>query len=533
MKNSKNILKHFFIALLIIGSNKSLFAQFNNIKNDQFWNTIEGEPIYSQGGGIFRFADEKTGEEKYFWYGVHYEEAQSYRVNPAITHERTHFVDVTCYTSTDLVNWTEEEPVLTKAEIDKNYPRTGWMGRLGVAYVKALKKYALFVQHNNQVLITLADKPTGPFKWHQRLDMTDRIGTPNTGDQTVFTDYDTGKSYLVYSYGKGRHKIYISEIGVKDGKVTLLDCTQIFKGKGREGNCMFKYNGKYYVFASNLYGWDSSYAYYLVADDIKGPYQPTNEMLITPGCMDDFAHITQTGFFVNVKGTKHETVVYCGDRWADFAGNGLGYNQWMPMSFEGSTPYLNSLNSWNLNEATGEWQVANDNNYVKNASFEADRRKIPSPVKPIQAHITGWVTHIYQGNAVVVGDSESPQLNYFNTREDRKTVVGEKSLNIEDKVAFKRKVYQIIESSRYVDLQDGIYNLSAKVKHNLKFKALKMYAESGGVQKSYSVKNETDNWETITLEDIEVKNGKVEVGVYADAEAGGSCQIDDVVLIKK
>ncbi|WNH10701.1 family 43 glycosylhydrolase [Thalassobellus suaedae] len=264
MKILKKRQSRLLVISLMLIVNTSLFAQFNNIKNDQFWNTVEGKPIYSQGGGIFRFADEITGEEKYYWYGVHYKEAELFRDNPTMTYERNHFVAVSCYTSTDLVNWTEEEPVLTKAEIDKNYPRTGWMGRLGVSYVKELKKYALLIQHNNQVLITIADKPTGPFKWHQRLDMTDRIGTPNTGDQSVFTDYDTGISYLVYSYGSGRNKIYISEIGVKDGKVTLLDCIQIFKGKGREGNCMFKYNGKYYVFASNLYGWDSSYAYYLV-----------------------------------------------------------------------------------------------------------------------------------------------------------------------------------------------------------------------------------------------------------------------------
>ena len=37
-------------------------------------------------------------------------------------------------------------------------------------------------------------------------------GTSNTGDQTVFTDSDTGKSYLVYSYGVGRGTIWLSEI---------------------------------------------------------------------------------------------------------------------------------------------------------------------------------------------------------------------------------------------------------------------------------------------------------------------------------
>ncbi|MCR8666824.1 family 43 glycosylhydrolase [Aestuariibaculum sp. M13] len=510
--------------------NLIVYAQFNNIKNDVFWNTVNGKPIYSQGGGIFTFPNPKTGEDTYYWYGTHYKEAELYREDPSFTQPKDNFIAVTCYSSTDLVNWRFENNIFEKSEALTHDKNTGWMGRLGVVYVSEIKQYALFIQHNDGVLIALSDTPTETFKWHHRLDMTEMIGTPNTGDQTVFTDYNTGKSYLVYSYGRGRNKIYISEIGIKNGKVDLLDCTQIYKGKGREGNCMFKYNNKYYVFASNLYGWDSSFAYYLVADDIKGPYTPTNEMLVTPGCMDDFAHITQTGFFVNVKGSKTETVMYCGDRWANFAGNGLGYNQWMPMSFDGDTPFFNSLNSWNLNETTGEWRVASDNNYVKNSSFEADRRAIPSPVKPIQEHLTGWMTQVYQGNAVLVGDSESPQLNYFNSQEDRKQVIGEKSLNIEDKVPFKRKVYQIIQSTPFVELPTGTYTLSAKIKTQGHFKMLNIYAESAGVEKRFTVTNKTENWSTITLNNIEVKNGKVEIGFYTSGEAGSNCQIDDVVF---
>lgn len=391
IKSITAILAFFALSLHMVN------AQSLNIKNDRFWDTQNGEPIYSQGGGIFTFTDPKDGQEKYYWYGVHYEEAEKYREDPSVTHSRTHFKAVTCYTSTDLVNWKSEGNALEKSEVEENYQHIYWMGRLGVAYIEEIDQYAMLVQHNSNVIIALADQPAGPFKCHNRLDMTDRIGTPNTGDQTVFTDPDTGTSYLVYSYGKGRHKIYLSEIGVKDGKVDLLDVNQIFKGNGREGNCMVKYKGKYYVFASNLYGWDSSHAFYLVADEIKGPYLPENNMLITPGTYDDYAHITQTGFFVNVKGSKQETVIYCGDRWADFAGNGLGYNQWCPLSFEGETPVFNSLNSWNLNESTGEWSVAEDNNFVKNSSFEADRKAIPSTVKPIQEQLLGWHAEIQQG----------------------------------------------------------------------------------------------------------------------------------------
>lgn len=529
--NLQNRSVHFICFLLVFSFQNVLQAQFKNVKNDQFWNTTNGKPIYSQGGGIFTFPEPETGENKYYWYGVHYKEAELYRENPAITQEKNHFVAVTCYSSTDLVNWTFENNVLEKQTVAQD-GKTGWLGRMGVVYIPEKKEYALFIQHNNSVLIATADSPVGNFKIHNRLDMTDRIGTPNTGDQTVLTDYDTGKSYLVYSYGRGRNKIYISEIGVKNGKVNLLDCNQIFQGKGREGNCMFKHNGKYYVFASNLYGWDSSYAYYLVADNIKGPYTPTNEMLITPGCMDDFAHITQTGFFANVKGSKQETVVYCGDRWANFAGNGLGYNQWMPLSFDGDTPIFNSLNSWELNESTGEWQVAKDNNYVRNPSFEADRRVIPSPVKPIQAHITGWVTQFYQGRTTIVGEAESPQLNYFNSQEDRKSAIGEKSLNIEDQVPFKRKVYQIIEATTYVPLEDGNYTLMAKVKTNDKFKALSMYAESSGNKKQTLITDTNQHWQTISLESVSVKNSKVEIGFYADGDAQASCQVDDVSFIR-
>lgn len=502
-----------------------------NIKNDQFWDTVDGEPIYSQGGGIFRFTDPSDGVEKYFWYGVHYKEAELYREDPSVTQERNHFKAVSCYTSTDLSNWKFAGNVLDRAEIEKHNPGVGWVGRMGVTYIKELKKFALFIQNNSGVLIALSETPNGSFKWHWRKDMTETIGTSNTGDQTVFTDPDNGKSYLVYSYGRGRHKIYISEIGVKDGKVDLLDCTQVFKGAGREGNCMFKYNGKYYLYASNLYGWDCSHAYYLVADDIRGPYLPENNMLITKGAEEDYAHITQTGFFVKVKGSNKETVVYCGDRWADFAGNGLGYNQWVPMSFEGHTPYFNSLNSWNLNGKTGNWEVADDNNYVKNGSFEADRRHIPNPVKPVQTHLTGWTTEVIKGTKIS-NEGYSPRLNYFNTKEDRQTVIGEKSLNINDSIAFERKVSQLISSSPYVELKSGSYTLSLKIKNSDGFNNLEIYTSSNGKTTSKVISNANLTWTTISINNVMVENGTVEIGFKADGQANANCQIDDVSLIK-
>jgi hypothetical protein len=516
-------------ACIVYTTNKAN-AQTRNIKNDVFWNTKDGRPINSQGGGIFRFADPVTGVKKYYWYGVHYAEADTFRNDPSVTLTRNNFESVTCYSSSDLVNWNFEADVLTKDETNK----TGktWVGRLGVAYISELKKYAMFVQHGSRVLITLSDSPTGKFIWHQEISMEQMIGTTNTGDQTVFTDEDNGKSYLIYSYGKGRNKIYVSEIGIKDGKVGLLDCTKVFQGESREGNCMFKYNNRYYMCASNIYGWDGSYAYYLVADNIRGPYLPANDMLVMNGCIDDFAHVSQTGFFVTVKGSKQETVIYCGDRWANFAGNGLGYNQWCPLSFDGTIPYFNSLSSWTLDERTGTWQAANDNNYVKNGSFEADRRHIPSPVKPVQEQLTGWSTIVMEGNRISQDSLTSPVLNYFNTEADRKIVIGEKSLSISDKVNFRRKIFQTIASLPYVKLKDGLYTLTAKVRNSNGFTNLEMYAESNGRKLNYNITKENTSWQTISITNVSIKRGKIEIGFIAEGIPNSFCYVDDMTLVK-
>ncbi|RKD18976.1 beta-xylosidase [Pelobium manganitolerans] len=532
----KNLLVKFrllgllFLSLLIV--KKDVLAQKQNIKNDVFWDTKEGKPIYSQGGGIFTFKDPKTGQHKYYWYGVHYKGAEIYRESPNKTYPGTGFESVTCYTSTDLVNWSFESDALTK-EAASEKGRGGWVGRLGVAFVKEINKYAMFVQHGNGVLIAVSDSPAGPFTWHQKISMQEIIGTPNTGDQTVFTDEDTGKSYLVYSYGRGRNKIYISEIGIKNGKVDLLDCVKIFQGAGREGNCMFKYKGKYYMAASNLYGWDSSLVYYLVADDIRGPYKPENNMLVMDGAADDYGHITQTGFFVTVRGTEQETVVYCGDRWSDFAGNGLGYNQWVPLSFNGEKPYFNSLNSWNLDVKTGRWNVAKDNNWVKNASFEADRKAIPSLAKPVQTVLTGWETNVLKGNKISLDTNTSPTLNFANTEEDRKRVIGERSLNMSDNIDFQHNVSQKITSSPYVKLPDGYYTLTANIRNSDGFFSLEMYAESAGKRVVSKIKGANPSWTTIELKRVPVKNGKVEIGFKADGKANSSCQVDDVSFIKE
>lgn len=527
----KSALFFLFAAAVVVSSVRCSDA-YAPIRNDCFWQMADGEPLYSQGGGIFRFADPRTGAMRYFWYGVRYAEADLYRRDPSVTLEANHFEGVACYSSDDLSHWKYETDVLTRDEVESHAAPT-WVGRMGVAHLPEIERYAMFIQHGARVLVALADNPLGPFVWDHEIDMTSRIGTSNTGDQTVFTDEDTGRSYLIYSYGRGRNRIYVSEIGVRDGVVDLLDCTEVFHGASREGNCLFKYKGRYFMCASNIYGWDSSYAYYLVSDDIRGPYVPTNDMQVMAGCESDYAHVSQTGFFYTVRGSEQETVIFCGDRWAEFAGNGLGYNQWCPVTVEEGLPRFHSLNAWSLDVRTGRWRVDAENNYVLNGSFEADRRPVPNPVKPVQDYLTGWRTEVERGRCIAVGDSLSPQINYLNTRDDRRQVIGEKSLRMQDAVPFRRRVSQLIGSPNSVALPDGRYTLRAMVKVNGRFGALEMYAMSGGRRRTTDLTAMPDAWTEVVIEDIAVSDGTAEVGFLADGDGGACCLADDVRFVRK
>lgn len=509
-----------------------------DFQNDVFWRDTDGNIIYSQGGGIFQFGD------TYYWYGVKYDEAEKYAANPAAgpysTDPSPEFVGVTCYSSKDLVSWKYEGLVVDREEVsgrqEMNNQEVAWVGRLGVA--KVGDKYALLVQHecpdednsldgnidtdkfSKQVLVLTSDTPNGEFTWNQRINMKDYTGgTPNTGDQTVFTD-DDGTSYLVYSYGSGRGRIFLSKIVAQDnGKIGLAPSHKVYQGAGREGNCMFKYNNKYYVCASDLYGWNASHAYYMVLDSLEDTYldgfTAAKEMKLMDGSSDDFCHVTQTGFFYTVQGSEQETVIFCGDRWADFAGNGLGYNQWCPLSFKADgTPYFNSLSAWNLDLATGTWTVHASNNYVKNGSFDADRVDLKQ--------LAGW-TNTIQGKNTPISNNK-----------DR--VTGKYALKLGDSTDFDCKVSQVITqdtaTADAVALPDGTYNLTAKVKNSGTFDELSMYAKSGSLAKKALINQAHTAYTEVKLEDVTVTGGKAEIGFIAKGKANASALVDDVTLVR-
>ena len=461
-------------------------ASSDLIVNDTFWKDTSGKNIYSQGGGIYKFGD------TYYWYGVHYSGAETY----ASTLKKNNdwgFVSVSCYSSKDLVNWKFENDVLTAKS--KGFNWCYWFGRMGVAYCQKTKKYVLIAQHNEDVMFAQSSSPTGKFEVKNYQNQLPGVLKAGTGDQTVFTD-DDGQSYIICSNKGGRGHQYV--VPLADDYLSAEQAVEVAKGSGREGNCMFKYKGKYYFCASDLHGYNSSHTYYMVSDKLTGPYSSWSVMADTDM---DFSHVTQTGFFYTIKGSKQETVLYCGDRWSDFAGNGIGYNQWVPLSFNGSTPYFNSVSEFHLNDDTGEWRVGENNNYVLNPTFEADRVS--------QTTLAGW-KFTGTGNSNKKGGH-----------------TGNWSAQQYDANAYKAQM------SQDISLPNGTYTLKCWVKSTGGQKTAKVYVTSAGKEQNAAINSKINDWKEITISNIYVTDGKCQVGVYSDANAGNYVIVDDFTLIGK
>ncbi len=501
------------------------------ITNDMFYRDTEGNTLYSQGGGIFKFGD------TYYWYGVRYKESKLYVKDPLRKTNVEHpvFEAFTCYTSTDLVNWKYEGDVATLKTLGE--PRNMWAGRMGVVYHKETDKYILVSQFDGTI-IAKADSPLGPFSKVKKYSWgaLPVIANKETGDQTMFQD-DDGKAYMICSSAKGRAHLYIVPMREEDfcdfdfGNIKEINCstkkyydedgTIKTKDKGGiEGNCMFKYKGMYYFTGSDLYGWHGSRAYVFQSEDIMGDYkvradydikqidETTNYPYIMKNAQDSYAHNSQTGFYYTLKGSKQDTVIYCGDRWSSFCSNGLGFNQWVPLSFEGenNTAVFNDMSQWRLNAETGEWSIAEGNNYISNAYFDADRVD--------RNQLVGWESSDNKN-----GESTG------NVKDKRYS--GKYSARHSGGTAYKAETKQLL-----TDLPDGVYTLRASVKSSGGQNECVVYAKAGDKEYSANINYEMKEWTDIVVKDVVVKDGKCEVGFRSDANAGNYVRVDDMYFTK-
>ena len=126
----------------------------NTIKPGQLWPDTEGRHINAHGGGVL------LHNGTYYWFGEHKDE----RTSAAM-------VGVTCYSSTDLVNWKNEGVALcVSSEKGADLERGCIIERPKVIYNAATKKFVMWfhleLRHHGydaaRFGVAVSDKPEGP-----------------------------------------------------------------------------------------------------------------------------------------------------------------------------------------------------------------------------------------------------------------------------------------------------------------------------------------------------------------------------------
>jgi hypothetical protein len=462
------------------------------VQNDVFWKDTAGNPIYSQGGGVI-----KVGAT-YYWYGAKYNGAVSYYNNPAAgKNGDVSLSAITIYSSTDLAHWKFEGNALTASDVGG-----GWVGRIGVAHNANTGKYVLISQLGGGLVFATSSTPTGHFAVAGTQSNITGVSTGMSGDQSVFTD-DNGQAYLAFSNKSGRTHLYVAPLRSSDF-LHVEAAANIYNSSagGREGNIMFKHAGTYYFCSSDLHGWNASHTYCITSSKVSSGY---SSEFVLQGTDADFSHVTQTGLAFEVTGSAGSFVMFGGDRWSDFAGNGIGYNQWLPITFNGTTPVFHSLSQWNVDAAAGTWSVGSGNNYVLNPSFDADR--------VAQAKLAGWTNSTSAGS--------DPNGNHAGGH------TGRWSMTQRSTGAYSATMYQTIS------VPNGTYTLSAWVESSGGQKSANIFARNfGAAEMNHSINQSIAGWTKVSIAGIAVTTGSVQVGIFSDANSGNWVNVDDVSLVR-
>lgn len=535
------------------------------ITNDVFTLDTDGNPIFAQSGSIYKFGD------KYYWYGVNFDSSASYYKSMKSgkgTTGSSIWSTIRCYSSTNLVDWKFEGDIAANG---KNGWPGGWtwVARLGVAYNAKNNNYVLLSQQGSgagkgsAVLFATSPTPTGPWKYLGYQKNLNTLGpdpcfSAGNGDMTVFYDYTTGKAYLIFDCDGITDGIHTSQDSTKtlperdeqyvgvlnDDFTAVVEVHKMYDGKlrnlgregGREANTMFTYGGWYYYCSSALRGWNTCPTYYMAGQAPLGPFVDENEQANSTtemkGSIGNFSHVSQVVGFTTIdtpvtpQAPLGQMVLEYGDRWCNIAGNGRGYEEFAPLSFENGknkwpVPVYNNMSQFYFDIDKGTWKPGPNNNYLDNPAFECDR--VTGLSKP-----AGWdVDNISGQTAQINYGGSRTSLEYNSAFDGNFAWYHGYTKRNPGTDPYKAKISQTVKN-----LPDGIYTLYSWVKSSGGQSDCYLYTSSGGTEYKAPVNTAIGEWTLAVTEHIVVTDGTCEVGMYSDAAADQWAQFDDMALIR-
>ncbi len=344
----------------------------------KLWYDTEGNMINAHGGGILYF------KNKYYWFGE----------VKGIGKDGNNAMDgVSCYSSKNLSKW-KNEGLALKMIVDTNSMlQPGCiLERPKVIYNAKSKKFVMWFHHELKdqgykaalTGLAVADKITGPYLYIKSIRPNQRIWpgnlsenqrrpldytTPNrkdtawtakviegmfvrrdfekgqmARDMTLFVD-DDGTAYHIAS-SEDNQTLHVSKL-TEDYTGFSGEYYRILPGQSNEAPAIFKYNKKYYLFASGTTGWKPNPGRSFVADNMYGPWQSLGNPVKGTDEEKATTFYSQSTYILPVAGKKNK-FIYLGDRWTpDTAAEGKYI--WLPITFEEGKPVMYWKDTWSSN----------------------------------------------------------------------------------------------------------------------------------------------------------------------------------------
>lgn len=313
----------------------------NNVfKPGEVWKDTNGKPINAHGGGIL------YDNGKYYWFGE-IKKGKTWRVEHITTWEcyRVKAGGVSCYSSSDLLNWNYEGVALPAETGDStsDIHTSKVIERPKVIYNEKTGKYVMWMHIDFEDYsyaragVAVSDKPEGPYTYLGSMQPNEQMSR----DQTLFKDTD-GKAYQICS-SENNATMYINEL-TDDYLKPTGKFNRIFIGLSREAPAMVMHHHKYYILTSGCTGWDPNPAKYAIADSIMGEYKIMDNPCV--GVDADKTYYAQSTFILPVEG-KNNSYIAMFDRWNKTDLEDSRY-VWLPLRFEGDKMVIEWKDKWNL-----------------------------------------------------------------------------------------------------------------------------------------------------------------------------------------
>ncbi|MCR4918752.1 MAG: glycoside hydrolase family 43 protein [Prevotella sp.] len=348
-------------------------ARRSAIRSGELWPDDNGRHINAHGGGILQH------EGTYYWFGEHKAE----RTSSAL-------VGVTCYSSTDLLNWHYRGVALSVSDQPGSDIERGCvLERPKVIYNKATGRFCMWFHLElkgrgydaARYGVAVSDSPAGPYRylyssranaatwpiefgkeqtarldtmqaehfqqwwtpaWHQAVAdglfvKRDFATGQMSRDMQLYVD-DDGQAYHIYS-SEDNLTLHIAQLTADylhhNGRYT-----RVAPAGHNEAPALFKHDGTYWMITSGCTGWEPNEARMFSAPSIWGPWTQHPNPCVGPGAEKTFGgqstYVLQTG----------RQYIFMADIWRPRHPIDARYI-WLPISFDAEgKPVVRWQESW-------------------------------------------------------------------------------------------------------------------------------------------------------------------------------------------